>query len=102
MATPNPPVSDDKTTKTTPSKDMEEFQISPQDLVSKELSSIIRSVPKLSLKSSNGKPLSQIDQLIDAIKQLDERERKGQRKNQPPPLNSTKLDAKYQDKEWTL
>ena len=49
MATPNPPVSDDKTTKTTSSKDMEELQISPQDLASKELSSIIRAVPKLFL-----------------------------------------------------
>ena len=58
MATPNPPISDDKTAKTTSSKDMEELHISPQDLASKELSSIIRAVPKLSLESSKEKPLS--------------------------------------------
>ena len=52
MATPNPPVSDDKTTKTNPSKDMTELQISPEDVASKEIESIIRSVPKLSLEAS--------------------------------------------------
>ena len=88
MATPNPPVSDDKTTKTIPSKDMEELQISPQDLASKELESIIRSVPKLSLEASKGKPVSQIDQLIDAIKQLDEREERAKEKS----ATSTEFD----------
>ena len=88
MATQNPPVSDDKTTKTNPSKDMEELQISPEDLASKEIESIIRSVPKLSLEASKGKPLSQIDQLIDAIKQLDEREERAKEKS----ATSTEFD----------
>ena len=88
MATPNPPVSDDKTTKTNPSKDMEELQISPEDVASKEIESIIRSVPKLSLEASKGKPLSQIDQLIDAIKQLDEREERAKEKS----ATSTEFD----------
>ena len=67
---------------------MEELQISPQDLASKELSSIIRAGPKLSLEFSKEKPLSQIDQLLNAIKQLDEREEKAKEKS----TTSTEFD----------
>ena len=70
MATSNTPISDDRAAKTPSSRDMEELHVSPQDLASKELSSIIKAVPKLSLESSKEKPLSQIDQLINAIKLL--------------------------------
>ena len=87
MATKNTPNPDDKTTNQ-PSKDMEELHISPQDLAAREISSIIRDVPKLSLESSKEKPLSQIDQLIDAIKQLDEREERAKQKS----ATSTEFD----------
>ena len=84
MATSNTPISDDRAVKTTSSRDMEELHVSPQNLASKELSSIIRAVPTLSLESSKEKPLSLIDHLINAIKLIDEREENTKEKSTTP------------------
>ena len=65
-------------------KDLEDLQIAQQDLTSKQLYSIMDAVSNLSLESTKGKspkPLSQIDQLINAIKLLDEREEKAREKS---------------------
>ena len=76
MATPKPPtdanISDDL-------KDLEDLQINQQDLTSKQLAAIMDAVPNLSLEPTRGKspkPLSQIDQPINAIKLLDERKKR--------------------------
>ena len=65
-------------------KALKDLQINQQDLTSKQMAAIIDSVPNLSLESTRGKspkPLSQIDQLINAIKLLDEREEKAREKS---------------------
>ena len=59
------------------SSDSKELDFSPQDFATQEISSIIDAVPKLSLESKGkfSNPLS-IDQIIDELKLLDEREEK--------------------------
>ena len=57
-----------------PSTDAKE-EFTPQDIAANQLSSIIDAVPKLSLESKETFPISlSIDEIIEEIKQLDERE----------------------------
>ena len=59
------------------SSDSKELEFSPQDIAANQLSSIIDAVPKLSLESKETFSISlSIDQIIDELKLLDEREEK--------------------------
>ena len=98
------PISEDLAAQQISSKYLAELQISAQDLAARQLSSIVDAVPKHSLeptKDNSPNILSQIEQLINAIKLLDEREEK-LGKNLLLLPNSTKIDAKLVDSGWTL
>ena len=86
---------DDPTKQT--SSDSKELEFCPQEFATQELSSIIDAVPKSSLESKEkfSNPLS-IDQIIDELKLLNEREEKAKEKLQPLQ-NLTKLDVKLVD-----
>ena len=73
MASKNILDPDDPTKHT--SSDSKELEFSPQEFATQELSSIIDAVPKLSLESKETFSISlSIDQIIDELKLLDERE----------------------------
>ena len=76
MATAKLPVDDDISDDL---KTLEDLQITQKDLTSKQVTAIMGSLPNIPLEPTRGKspkPLSQIDQLINSIKLLDEREEK--------------------------
>ena len=65
-------------------KTLEDLQITQKDLTSKQVTAIMGSLPNIPLEPPRGKspkPLSQIDQLINSIKLLDEREEKAKEKS---------------------
>ena len=64
------------------STDSNEINFSPQDIAANQLSSIIDAVPRLSLESKETLPTSlSIDQIIEEIKLLDEREERAKEKS---------------------
>ena len=84
-------------------KALEDLQINQKDLTSKQLTAIMDSMPNLSLESTRGKspkPLSQIDELINAIKLLDEREKRLGKSLLPLP-SLIKYGANSADNGWT-
>ena len=87
MASKNVWDPDDPTKQT--SSNSKELDFSPQDFATQELSSIIDAVPKLFLESKGkySNPLS-IDQIIDELKLLDEREERAKEKS----VTSTEFD----------
>ena len=71
------------------STDSNEIDFSPQDIAANQLSSIIDAVPRLSLESKETFPTSlSIDQIIEEIKLLDEREERAKEKS----ATSTEFD----------